>query len=100
HAAIVRIHREPLAVAAALLVAAEPEREIAALECRATIVRTQDRTVGAAIVQVGAHREIEPGRIGRIQRKAFDTEASPVVFAHPRGQWRPAGPPGSRAIRY
>lgn len=89
NAAVMRIDREPFAVAAAQFVAAELERQIDPLERVAAVVRTQDRAVAGARGGVGAGGKIDPAGVMRIQRDAVDAAEVGLVGAQPVGQRHP-----------
>ena len=90
HAAVVRIHRQPLAVATAQLVAAELERQVDALEAAPLVMRAQDGGVDRLCAGVHACGEVQPLRIGRIDGEAVDPEQVLVLRRDPVGQRLPA----------
>ncbi len=97
--AVVRgVDRQPFARPAAVLVAAQLERQVGALEGAAAVLGAQDRAVAGPVVGVGARGEVEPVGVDRIGGQRVDAQQVPVLLAEPVGQRDPLLGPGVPAV--
>ncbi len=88
-AVVRRVDRQPLARPAAVLVAAQLERQLGALEGAAPVRGAQDRAVTGPLVGVGARREVEPVGVDGVGGQRIDAQKVPVLLAEPVGQRDP-----------
>ena len=81
--AVVRVHRHPLAVAAAVFVSAEFEGHIGPLERLAAVLRPQDGAIGRARVGISAAGQIQAIGVRGVQRDAFHAHQVEIFVGHP-----------------
>ncbi len=83
------VDHQAFARPAAVLVAAQLERQVGALEGAAAVGGAQDRAVAGPVVGVGARREVEPVGVDGIGGQRLDAQQVPVLLADPVGQRDP-----------
>ncbi len=95
---VVRVDRQALAVAAAVLVAAHLERHVRALEAPPAVGGAEDRAVGRGRVGVGAAGEVQALRVGGVDRDALDAHQVAVPVPEPVDERLPAFRAGVPAV--